>query len=289
MTHLLCIGEAMAELRFTADGPALGYGGDTFNTAIYAARALGGDVAYLTRIGSDPLSDGLLEVAGRAGLFTSGFIRDPERNIGLYAVTTDAAGERSFHYWRSASAARQLFTDAEDLDLIGTPEIVYLSGITLAVLSPTGRANLRTQLLEVRANGGLVAFDSNYRPGLWESTDAARAEIGALWSITDIALPSLDDEIALYGGGEAETVARLAAAGCTSGALKRGAMGPLPLTGIAAGPFPPAARVIDTTAAGDSFNAAYLAARLKGRSEADCLAAGHELAARVVMHPGALI
>lgn len=289
MTRLLCIGEVMAELRFTPRGPVFGYGGDTFNTAVYAARALGADVGYLTRIGTDPLSDGLLDLARREGLPAHTFIRDPMRQIGIYSVSTDATGERSFHYWRSASAARRLFEDQQDFSLIGRAEIIYLSGITLAILATTARANLRAALENFRNAGGRVAFDSNYRPQLWADIATARNEITALWNLTDIALPSLDDETALFGGGEAEVLARIRAAGCAHGALKRGADGPLPLSGIAAGPFAAVANVVDTTAAGDSFNAAYLAAFLEGRPETDCLAAGHTLAARVVRRPGALI
>ena len=111
------------------------------------------------------------------------------------------------------------------------------------------------------------------------------------WALTDIGLPSLDDELALYGEpDEAAVLARLAAAGVRRGALKRGPEGPRPLG--AAGPlpaFPPAARVVDTTAAGDSFNGAYLAALVRGLPEADCLAAGHALASEVIGHPGAIV
>jgi len=136
-----------------------------------------------------------------------------------------------------------------------------------------------------------VAFDSNYRPRLWPDEATARAEVSRFWAITDVGLPSVDDELALFGeAGEAEVLARLAAAGVARGALKRGAEGPRPLG--AAGPLPqfrPAARVVDTTAAGDSFNGAYLAALVRGLPEEDCLAAGHAMASEVIGHPGAII
>ena len=91
--------------------------------------------------------------------------------------------------------------------------------------------------------------------------------------------------------GEAAVLARLAAAGIRRGALKRGAEGPVPLGPAAPSlpAFPPASKVVDTTAAGDSFNGAYLAALMRGESDLACLAAGHAMASEVIGHPGAII
>jgi 2-dehydro-3-deoxygluconokinase len=212
---------------------------------------------------------------------------------GLYAISLDATGERSFTYWRDTSAARTLFLPPAEV----TPErlagfdLIYLSGITLAVLTPEARATLAAFLPGYRRQGGLVSFDSNYRPRLWSDVATAREAIAAFWAQTDVGLPSLDDEMALWGDPDADAVlARLRAAGVARGALKRGGEGPLPIG--PAGPLPgfaQAERVVDTTAAGDSFNGAYLAALLTGAPEADCLAAGHATAAKVIGHPGAII
>ena len=250
-------------------------------------------MAYVTALGTDPLSERMLRFFDAEGLATDLVERRSDRVPGLYAISLDAAGERSFTYWRDSSAARTLFLPPAEV----TPErlagfdLIYLSGITLAVLAPEARAALRGFLAGYRRGGGRVAFDSNYRPRLWPDAATARREIGAFWAATDIGLPSLDDELALYGeAGEAAVLARLAAAGVRRGALKRGAAGPLPLGAGAALPaFPPAARVVDTTAAGDSFNGAYLAAVLRQAAEADCLAAGHAMASAVIGHPGAIM
>ena len=188
---------------------------------------------------------------------------------------------------------RSLFLPPAEVgpDRLAGFDLVYLSGITLAILAPAARRALAAFLETFRAAGGRVAFDSNYRPRLWPDPATARGEIDAFWALTDIGLPSLDDEIALYGdAGEAAVIARLAAAGVGRGALKRGAAGPLALGAAGALPtFPPAPRVVDTTAAGDSFNGGYLGALMRGLPEADCLAAGHALAAEVVTHPGAIM
>ncbi len=298
MIRVACIGECMVELtlpRGASDTGRIGFAGDTFNAAVYLHRAAGPEVAvaYVTALGDDALSGRMLDFFAAEGLETDLVERRTGRAPGLYAIDVDAAGERSFTYWRETSAARTLFEPPATV----TPErladfaLIYLSGITLAVLSEGARRRLAGFLAEFRARGGRVAFDSNYRPRLWPDAATARAEMAAYWALADIGLPSLDDETALWGERDAEAVlARLRTAGVARGALKRGAEGPLPIGPCGTlPPFPPAPRVVDTTAAGDSFNGAYLAALLAGAPEPECLAAGHAMAARVIAHPGAII
>ena len=293
---LLAIGEVMAEIRQdVAGGFAVNFAGDTFNTAIYAARELNeaNKVGYMTVVGEEPLSLGLLDMAKSEGLETSSISQDSKRNIGIYSVATDAAGERSFHYWRSESAARTLFSDSQNIPELPEADIIYLSGISLAILTPLARRLLWGALDDRRKSGRTkIAFDSNFRPKLWEDVSSARQVMNAFWDITDIALPSIDDEMALYDdASEADVIARFAQRDCIRIAIKRGERGPVsPHIDTSILPdFPPASQVVDTTAAGDSFNAGYLAAHLDGAAEADCLLAGHALAAKVVGAPGAIM
>jgi 2-dehydro-3-deoxygluconokinase len=291
------IGECMVELTLPREdgaGSRVGFAGDTANAAIYLKRAAPEiAVAYVTALGTDPLSARMLAFFQAEGLDTALVERRPDRVPGLYAISLDEKGERSFTYWRDSSAARTLFLPPAEVtpDSLAGFDLVYLSGITLAVLAPQARTALAAFLDGYRRRGGRVAFDSNYRPRLWPDQATARREIAAFWTLTDIALPSLDDELALFGdSGEAAVRARLAAAGVRRGALKRGADGPLALGADLGLPdFPPAARVVDTTAAGDSFNGAYLAALLRGETEPACLAAGHAMASEVIGHPGAIV
>lgn len=293
--RLLAIGEVMAEIRSQDDGFAVGFAGDSYNTAVYAARQLGapGQVGYVTRVGREPLSQALLDHARDEGLDVSHIAIDPAHNIGIYAVATDADGERSFSYWRSDSAARQLFAVERTALFMPPAEIVYLSGITLAILAPSARARLFEMLADARADGRTkVAFDSNFRPALWEDHTTARQTMDHMWSLTDIALPSIDDEMALHEiDSEDAVVGRFAARNWDGIAIKRGVRGPIsPNVASRDLPdFPPAEKVVDTTAAGDSFNGGYLAAFLTGAGEAERLAAGHRLAAEVVAAPGAII
>ena len=284
------VGEAMLELSRAGDGWRLGFGGDTLNSAIHLARA-GIDTAYLTALGSDPFSDDLRQRWRAEGLDVSLVLTDPARNPGLYAITTDPAGERSFTYWRDASAARGMFAcagieaalaDAERADLLA------FSLITLAILPPQPRASLLALAARVRARGGMVAFDGNYRPRLWPAQQDARAARDAAIAVASIGLPTLEDETALSGEADADAVAaHWQDLGCAETVVKLGAQGcRLPDGEIL--PPPAVLRPIDTSGAGDAFNGGYLAARMKGASANEAARAGHRQAGWCVMRGGAI-
>jgi 2-dehydro-3-deoxygluconokinase len=278
-------------LELSQDGEwKLGYGGDTLNTAIHLAR-LGHDVAYLTALGKDPFSGGLRERWEAEGLDTSLIQTHPTRSVGLYAITTDDSGERSFTYWRDVSAARELF-DLADNDMrqraIAGCDLFYFSLISAAILPRNGQIGLMMLATMVRGDGGRVAFDGNYRPQLWDSPVEARAIHDAAVRATDIGLPTLDDEGELSGARDADAVAaHWQGLGCAETVVKLGAQGcRLPDGTI----VPPLRKVapVDTSGAGDAFNAGYLDARLRGLDPRDSALAGHALAEWTIMRPGAI-
>lgn len=292
--RVACLGEVMVELSRLdlAEGTArLGVAGDTYNVAVYLARLLGGGVDYVTVLGRDALSDRMVEAMAAEGIGTGLVRRHPTRLPGLYAIELDAAGERSFRYWREASAARTLFGEAgPSLDDLGAFDVILLSGITLAILPEEVRARLVARLGALRAEGRVVAFDGNYRPRLWPDPEAAREAFEAVWRAATVALPSLDDEAALRPGvTPAAVAARLAGLGVAEIAVKNGSAGPLLGPGARPLDLAPAPRVVDSSGAGDSFDAGYLAARLKGADPEAAARAGHRLAAAVVGHHGAVI
>ena len=297
MSRVGCIGECMVELALPASGSAAGFGfaGDSFNTAVYLKRTGGGavSVAYVTAIGTDPLSDRMLSALQAEDLDTDLVERRADRLPGIYAIATDAAGERSFSYWRETSAARTLFDPPAEVTLerLEPFDLLYLSGISIAILTEGVRERLLAFLRGWTERGGAIAFDSNYRPKLWPDEAAARFWMDAYWKVSEVGLPSLDDEAALFGDADPEAVIdRLRRSGVRRGALKCGWRGPLPIGPCEDLPaFGRAASVVDTTAAGDSFNGAYLARMLAGASESACLLAGHEMACKVIAEPGAII
>ncbi len=299
MLRIASIGECMIELRHRSPSELhLAFGGDTLNFAVYFARLTreqGVRVDYVTALGDDPYSDAMLATWQAEELGTGLVARLPRRLPGLYTIRTDARGERSFTYWRSASAAREMLQDdrAERLlaELSGY-DLLYLSGVTLSILDDGQRQTLMRIADAVRERGGRVAFDSNYRPVGWPDPASARTVFDEMLTRSDIALPTLDDDQLLFGVADGRQSAdRLHHLGVAEVAVKRGAAGCFLSSAVFTGEVPPipVAEVVDSTAAGDSFNAGYLAARLFGAEPEAAARLGGALAARVIAHPGAII
>ncbi len=290
MARIVCIGEAMLELSRKGEGWALGYGGDTLNTAIHLARA-GHDVAYLTAIGSDPLSGEVKMQWAAEGLDTSLILNHPTRSTGLYAISTDNKGERRFSYWRDTSAARAMFALSDMADALAQAEqagLLVFSLISLAILSPEDREKLLTLARVVRARGGKVAFDGNYRPQLWANAEEARQARDVAIAVADIGLPTLADEALLAGALDADAVAlHWTNSGCPETIVKLGAHGCRLANGNILPP-PEILSPLDTSGAGDAFNGGYLAARINGATVGDAALIGHRLAGWCVMRRGAI-
>ena len=299
--RVVAFGECMLELQGQAFGTMRqGFGGDTLNTAVYMARCGSGRsqrlrVDYATALGTDGLSDGLIERWLAEGVGVELVRRLPDRMPGLYLIELQAGGERRFSYWREQAAARAYF------DVASTPleaaadtiDALYFSGISLAILPPAGRARLLGLAAALRDRGAMVVFDNNFRPRLWPTLAAAREAFRAATQIATLALMTLDDETALWGhADEAAALQQTLALPCAEVVVKRGAR---PTVVRISGQPPlevPTVRVqqvVDTTAAGDSFGGAYLAARLTGAAPTQAAMRGNALAARVVQHHGALI
>jgi 2-dehydro-3-deoxygluconokinase len=299
MAKVASIGECMVELRHRSETDLeLAYGGDTLNFAVYLARLTRGrdvSIDYITALGDDRYSDAMLAMWRTEGIGCDLVARLRGRLPGLHTIRTDAQGERTFTYWRSASAARDVLRGAHGSRIGGRLagyDLLYLSGITLSILDPTQRETLMALADQVRATGGRVVFDSNFRPAGWPDRNEARATLDRMLRRVDIALPTLDDDQALFDVPDAAAcAARLHGLGVAEIAVKLGPLGCyLSSDGRAVDvPAEPVGRVVDSTAAGDSFNAGYLAARLAGAGPEAAGMAGNRLAARVIAHPGAII
>lgn len=263
----VAIGECMLELSTAGHGWRLSCGGDTFNTAVHLAR-WGWGSRFLTALGSDPFSRRMLDQWVDEGLDTSLVLTHPSRLPGLYAIETDGAGERRFHYWRGESAARAMLDiPGAEAALAGARDagLLHLSGITLSLFDHPGRRRLGRLAADVRARGGRVSFDPNYRPAVWRSRDAARNAITTFAPNVTVALVSFDDESRLWGDEDAAaTIKRWRQLGVTDVVVKDGSRGAWIDDGAAAVLVPTPSRLaaIDTTGAGDAFNAGYLAAAL---------------------------
>lgn len=295
------VGECMLELSggklFEGTTPAMAkisYGGDTLNTAIYLAR-LGSASAFVSSVGSDVASRWMISDWMLNGVDTRWVEVDPERSSGAYLITTDVSGERSFLYWRRESAAsRFLDSDAKLHALVKNlrnVEWLYFSGITLGILDNASRARFFRLVENLKRKGTKVAFDGNYRPQLWNNAEEARESFQMACQLSNACLPTLDDEQALFDDPDKDAlVDRLLGYGIDEIAVKMGALGCYVATeGVRRTVPGKKVTVVDTTAAGDSFNAAYLHHRMAGESAVESARQGNELAAMVIQHRGALM
>lgn len=299
--NLAVIGECMIELSQKGADLSRGFGGDTLNTAVYIARQVAEStlqVHYVTALGTDSFSDEMLHAWQQEKVNTRLVQRLENKLPGLYVIETDEAGERTFYYWRNDAAARywlaspQVETLCEQLAHF---DYLYLSGISVAILDAASRTKLLALLRQCRANGGKVIFDNNYRPRLWQNREETQQAYREVLACTDIAFLTLDDEDLLWGKQPVEQVVqRTQQLGVMEIVIKRGAEACLVFSAEGTEFEIPAVRlpkekVVDTTAAGDSFSAGYLAVRLTGGDAVQAAQRGHLTASTVIQHRGAII
>lgn len=293
MGGVVVLGECMVELSLSGpDNAAIGYAGDVFNTAVYLSR-LGVPASFATALGEgDPFSAAILQRMRAEGIDDALVTRVSGRLPGLYAIERDAAGERRFFYWREQAPVRQFF-DLADLDALRTAlrraDLFYVSGITLAVIGEAGRAALLTILADLAEHGVPVAFDPNYRARLWPSPEVALAATTAVIPYCRLVSASGPDVEDLCQRPLAEVAADWASTGPVVIARSEDRTVELHADGdvrrLAA---PPAVAAIDTTGAGDSFNAGFLAGWLRRETLENAVAMGHRLASHVVRFRGAI-
>jgi 2-dehydro-3-deoxygluconokinase len=288
--RVVCVGEAMVEMSTRQGRWDVHYGGDTLNVALHLTR-LGHDVSYLTALGGDPFAGFMRQAWAREGLDVSHVLAIPERTTGLYCIDTDERGERHFHYWRGESAARSLFLAPgidQAMEAAYGADLLFFSLITLAILPDEARELVLRMARNVRLHRGKVAFDSNFRPALWESVEAARKWRDRAAEVANFGLPSLEDEQRLgLAADAAEIRDHWLKCGCEEVVVKLGPAGAMLPDGTLAKPEVQL-HALDTSGAGDAFDAGYLGARLRGASPEQAAAHGQRLAGWTVMRQGAI-
>lgn len=306
MSHIAIIGECMIELNGSPFGEMhQSYGGDTLNAAIYLNRCLQDDTtrshvtrtSYVTSLGTDLISEEMISRWKNEGISTDLVLRDENRTPGLYLIQLDDKGERNFLYWRNDSAARYMIQHPNFRQLkqeLRSVDMVFFSGISLAILPYQDQIDLLSFLEELRNQGIEVTFDSNYRPNLWTSIFAAKEVYQLAYQVTDIALVTFEDEQLLWGDTKPqETISRLHNLGVKTVIVKLGAEGCLVSERLGSSPAhiatSPVDIVVDSTSAGDSFNGGFLSCYLSGGSVVASCHQGNALARLVIQHHGAII
>ncbi|KGQ41306.1 sugar kinase [Gallibacterium anatis] len=288
------LGECMIELWNDNDCYRQGFAGDTLNTAIYLSRLLGtsAKVSYLSGIGQDDLSRAMINYWQQEGIDTAAVAVVANKQPGLYMIKTDPQGERRFLYWRNDAAARYWLADLsinEIANLLSGYSYLYLSGISLAILPNCDREKLLDAIAQTDIT---VIFDNNYRPALWENVEITRHIYERMLALSDIAFLTFEDDQALFGFTDYEqSIQQALELGVKEVVVKRGKE-PCVIATKSERYQVEATRVekvVDTTAAGDSFSAGYLAKRLQGGTIVESAQAGHLLAGTVIQHKGAII
>jgi 2-dehydro-3-deoxygluconokinase len=295
MPRFVSIGECMIEMSGGEGGNYhLGYAGDTLNTAWYARAKLPADwdVDYATALGDDLYSQQMVDFFDANGLGTGHIQKVEGRRPGLYMIH-QAEGDRHFTYWRGQSAAKLMTEDTEALNgALAGADIVYFSGISLAILAPRARGRLMKAIHLARQGGARIAFDPNERPALWTSPKIMGSTIAAGAILADIVLPTFPDEHNLLGDASPPAVAeRYLSWGAEEVVVKNGAEPAYVASRESHGWVAPkpGAKSVDPTGAGDSFNGAYLAARAQGATPLEAAEQAHAVAAIVIGHKGALV
>jgi 2-dehydro-3-deoxygluconokinase len=293
--RFLSIGECMVELSQAGEGLLRkGFAGDTLNTAWYARACMPSSwtVDYFTALGDDAMSDEMAAFFESHGIGTDHIRRIKGKAPGLYMINL-RNGERSFSYWRDSSAARQLAADPDRLrEAVEASDVIYFSGITLAILPREDTDTLLAETRRAKASGKLVVFDPNIRPRLWSSYDVMHTVISEGARASTLVMPSFDDEASHFGDDSIEaTIHRYRALGAPNIVVKNGADGAtLDFEGKRAMvPAEKVETVVDTTSAGDSFNGSFLAKYLETKDAETSARFAAKVAARVVSEHGALV
>ena len=262
-TDILCFGEALVEFNQQPDGTyKQGFGGDTSNCAIAAARQ-GANVGYLTQVGADPFGQSLLALWQREKV-DIGTVRQVENaQTGIYFVTHHEDGH-AFSYMRAHSAASLITPDDLPKHALERARILHVSGISQAI-SNSAADSVFAAIDQVKSAGGLVSYDSNLRLKLWP-IERARAVIHAGMARCDIALPGMDDAVQLTGLENPDDIVDFyLELGAQTVALTLGRQGVLVATGskrqLVEGR---GVEAIDATGAGDTFDGAFLARLVAG-------------------------
>lgn len=295
---IAAIGEAMVEIATLPDTENMakvGFGGDTLNSALYAARLLKNSphsVSYVTLLGDDPYGRRMKKVWEEEGILCEHVGEMEGRETGLYSIQLDEKGEREFHYWRQNAPARTLFDGKEGLkrlDALAEFDQIFFTGITLAILKKESRSRLLSFAAEMKKSGKSVVYDCNHRARLWDQKTARKANEAAFDAAT-LLLPSSEDLDGVFGK-HPNWKDFLSELDVPEIVMKRGGA-PLDVylgDKWAYLALPSAPALTDSTAAGDSFNAGYLAARAIGDDPICAARKAHALASIVIGYPGAIV
>jgi len=298
MSNVVVMGECMVE--FSPNGAGMlnqSFAGDVYNTAVYLKRLTlnATKVSILTAVGNDEISEKMLTSFSAENIDTSMVLISDKATVGAYLIETDELGERSFVYWRDSSAAKSIMQNTQlsvDLFCQNKTSIFYFSGISIAILNKEDREKFWQMITGLKAQGIQIVFDSNYRSRLWDDEQDAVEQFNLAFQVSDIVFAGVEDFFLLYQIGSFNAVAELLKNyDINEVVIKNGSERVISIDNGKENfsPVVPVDNIVDSTSAGDSFNGAYLAAKIKGQGVLEAVKFASEVAALVIQHSGAII
>lgn len=296
--RLVFFGEAMLELVNKSDNElGKSFAGDVYNTSVYLKRAFPEfDANFVTALGQDKLSEEFISRITDEKLGLDFIAKSSKYHMGIYMVVNDETGERSFIYWRNNSSAKRmmslLYAQTDLVNSVNEGDVVFYSGITIAILLPEQRELFWEFIDQAKEKGATIMFDPNYRPALWENVETAKQQIELAFAKSDWLLPGVDDFKALYGLDTAEECITFCEKfGFEELVMKQGkdAVHIVNSAGHEINEVIASKNVVDTTSAGDAFNGVYIGARLQGKSSKYATRFANYSASKVIETPGAIM
>ena len=294
--EIISIGEPLLELSARETGPLgdarqflVGFGGDTSNFSVAVSR-LGGKAGYFTRLGGDEFGRAFLELWDREKVDCRHVTRHASAPTGIYFISRMKTGGHDFTYYRKDSAASLLSPAHLPEDYIRRAKVLHVTGISQGISQTASDTVLRAMNI-TREAGGKISYDPNFRPKLW-SLDKAREVIHGAMALADFVFPSLEDGTLLTGLKDPLEIIRFYQnLGPEVVVLKMGEQGALMATGhsgqVKSGPGFEVDSV-DASGAGDTFDAAFVAGSVSGRTLDECLYFANAAAAMTTTGLGAV-
>ena len=269
------------------------FGGAPMNTLVGVAR-LGSSSGAIAAVGDDPFGQFLVKELTKNGVDTSRVkVKRGMLTTLAFVANEPETGERSFIFYRkplvSGTSDNALQIEDVDLEYISNARILHVSGFSLSQ-NPSRKAVL-TAIRHARKAGVKVSFDPTLRIDVWNSERSIRRLYGQVLRLSDIATFSREEAAFIFGTDNPEKAARTALrSGTGIIGIKLGADGALLETKegqkISVPAFP--VKVVDTTGAGDGWNAGLLVGLLKGWDLETSVLVANAVGALVVTKRGAI-
>lgn len=285
--NVLCIGDVMLDViaRITVSPQKINFGSDTASRISTSSGGAAGNVAaWLTRtdarstivshVGDDPVGAAIVAEFDSLGV-SHGDLVIPGETSGVVVVLVDSSGERTMFPDKGANS-RLTISDLPDLSRF---QAVYISGY--ALLNPLARDGVLAMIEKIKADGLPIYFDP---ASVGAMKDVADKELHNWFSMMDVLFVNEEESIYLTGSVDIERALNYLLDFSQVVVIKRGSAGAIAkargFDSISLPAF--AATVVDTTGAGDSFAAGFIASYSKNHDLTAALQAGGELAAGCV-------